>query len=67
MKKALPAVKDMVQNAIDFTFPLTSRPELHAIFTEQLLETCAQADGFIDLFLPLSKMATSGGMDAKEG
>jgi hypothetical protein len=34
---ALREVSGMIQNAIDFVFPLTTQPLTHAIFTEQLL------------------------------
>ncbi len=67
MKVALPEDKGTVQSAIDFTFPLTSRTEYHAIFMDQLLKAYTQANRFIDSFLPLFKMAKSGDMDTKEG
>ena len=38
----------MIQNAIDFAFPLTTLPLVHAVFTEQLLLSRAQATAWID-------------------
>jgi hypothetical protein len=40
---SLQEVAGMIQNAIDFAFPLTTHPLAHAVFTEQLLLSRAQA------------------------
>ncbi len=42
---SLREVSGMMQNTIDFAFPLTLQPLAHAVFTKQLLLSRAQASG----------------------
>ena len=59
---ALREVSGMIQNAIDFAFPLTTHPLAHAVFTEQLLLSRAQASEWIDALEPLYEILSSAGM-----
>ncbi len=54
----------MIQNAIDFAFPLTSHPFPHAVFTEQLLLARSQASAWIDALEPLYEILSSAGMSS---
>ncbi len=56
----------MIQNAIDFPFPLTSHPLPHAVFTEQLLLARSQASAWIDALEPLYEILSSAGMSSKD-
>ncbi len=56
----------MIQNAIDFAFPLTSHPLPHAVFTEQLLLARSQASAWIDVLEPLYEILCSAGMSSKD-
>jgi hypothetical protein len=55
-------VAGMIQNAIDFAFPLTTHPLAHAVFTEQLLLSRAQASEWIEALEPLYEILSSAGM-----
>jgi hypothetical protein len=48
-------VAGMIQNAIDFAFPLTTHPLAHTVFMEQLLLSRAQASEWIEALKPLYK------------
>jgi hypothetical protein len=52
----------MIQNAIDFAFPLATFPLAHAVFTEQLLLSRAQTTAWIDAIEPLYEILTAAGM-----
>ena len=52
----------MIQNAIDFAFPLTALPLAHAVFTKQLLLSRAQATVWVDAIEPLYKILAAVGM-----
>ena len=56
----------MIQNAIDFTFPLTLQPLAHAVFTEQLLLSRAQASEWIEALEPLYEILSSAGMTSDD-
>ncbi len=63
-------VAGMIKNAINFAFPLTSHLLTHAVFTEQLLLSRAQATEWIEALKPLYKILPSVGTpldDAWEG
>jgi len=47
---------------IDFAFPLATLPLAHAVFTEQLLLSRAQATAWIDAIEPLYEILTAAGM-----
>jgi hypothetical protein len=59
---SLREVAKMIQNAIDFAFPLTTHPLAQAVFTEQLLLSRAQASEWIEALEPLYKIFSSAGM-----
>ena len=59
---SLREVSGMIQNAIDFAFPLTTHPLAHAVFTEQLLLSRAQASEWIEALEPLYEILSSAGM-----
>ena len=59
---SLTEVSGMIQNAIDFAFPLATLPLAHAVFTEQLLLSRAQATAWIDAIEPLYEILTAAGM-----
>ena len=63
---ALREVSGMIQNAIDFAFPLTTHPLAHAVFTEQLLLSRAQASEWIDALEPLYEILSSAGMTSED-
>ena len=52
----------MIQNAIDFAIPLTLQLLAHAVFTEQLLLSRAQASEWIEALDPLYEILSSAGM-----
>ena len=52
----------MIQNAIDYAFPLATRPLPHAIFMEQLLLARAQTTAWVDALEPLYEILSSSGM-----
>ena len=56
----------MIQNAIDFAFPLTLQPLAHAVFTEQLLLSRAQASEWIEALEPLYEILSSAGMTSDD-
>ena len=66
MKRSLPELRDMIQVAIDYAYPFDLQAEMHGIWTDQLLKSYTQADGFIDSLNTLYKTCQSGGMDSKE-
>jgi hypothetical protein len=55
----------MIQNTIDFAFPLTTQPLAHAIFTEQLLLSQAQASACIEALEPLYEILLLAGMSSE--
>ncbi len=52
----------MIQNAIDFAFPLTTHPLLHGVFTEQLLLARAQASAWVEVLEPLYEILSLAGV-----
>ncbi len=56
----------MIQNAIDFAFPLTSHPLPHAVFTDQILLARSQASAWIDALEPLYEILSSVGMSSED-
>jgi hypothetical protein len=63
---SLRKVSGMIQNAIDFAFPLTSQPLAHAVFTEQLLLLRAQASEWIEALEPLYEILSLAGMTSED-
>ncbi len=63
---ALREVAGMIQNAIDFAFPLTTQPLAHAVFTDQLLLSRAQASEWIAALEPLYEILSSTGMPSED-
>jgi hypothetical protein len=63
---SLHKVSGMIQNAIDFTFPLTSQLLDHAVFTEQLLLSRAQAAEWIEALEPLYKILSLAGLSSED-
>jgi hypothetical protein len=59
---SLREVSGMIQNVIDFAFPLTLQPLAHAVFTEQLLLSRAQASEWIEALEPLYEILSLAGM-----
>jgi hypothetical protein len=59
-------VSGMIQNAIDFAFPLTSQPLAHAVFTKQLLLSKAQALEWIKALEPLYEILSLAGMTSED-
>jgi hypothetical protein len=59
-------VSRMIQNAIDFAFPVATHPIPHCIFTKQLLLARSQASGWLDALEPLYEILVSLGMSTKE-
>jgi hypothetical protein len=55
----------MIQNAIDFAFPMTSHPLPHTIFTEKLLLARYQGSAWINALEPLYEILSSVGMSSK--
>ena len=66
MKTGLQEVKDMLQNAIDFAFPINELPTQHGVFTEQLRRSYEQAIGWLDSLTPLYKTMKNGGLSSSE-
>lgn len=62
LTSSLAEVSRMIQNAIDYAFPLASQPLPHAIFTEQLLLARGQVMAWIDALEPLYEILSSSGM-----
>ncbi len=58
-------VSRMIQNAIDFAFPVTTHPIPHGVFTKQLLLARSQASGWLDALEPLYEILASSGMSTK--
>ena len=56
----------MIQNAIDFAFPLTLQPFAHAMITEQLLLSRAQASEWLEALEPLYEILSSAGMTSDD-
>ncbi len=63
---SLVEVLRMIQNMIDFAFPLTTHPLPRAVFTQQLLLARAQASAWLDALEPLYEILSSAGMLTKE-
>ncbi len=63
---SLVKVSRMIQNAIDFAFPLTTHPLPRAAFTQQILLTKAQASAWLDAVEPLYEILSSAGMPTEE-
>ena len=59
---SLVEVARMIQNAIDYAFPLTSHSLAHAIFTKQLLLARSQASAWIEALEPLYEILSTAGM-----
>jgi hypothetical protein len=64
---SLIAVSRMIQNAINFAFPLATHPLAHGVFTKQLLRARAQASAWVDALEPLYEILSLVGMSAEEG
>ncbi len=62
---SLRKVSGMIQNKIDFAFPLTSQPLAHAVFTKQLLLSRAQAVEWIEALEPLYEILSLAGMSSE--
>ena len=62
LTSSLTEVSEMIQNAIDFAFPLTTLPLAHAVFTEQLPLSQAQATAWVDAIEPLYEILAAAGM-----
>ncbi len=56
----------MIQNAIDFAFPLNTHPLAHVVFTEQLLLSQAQASEWIEAMEPFYEILSSAGMSSED-
>jgi hypothetical protein len=56
----------MIQNAIDFVFPLATHPLPHGMFTKQLLLTRAQASAWVEALEPLYEILSLEGMPTEE-
>jgi hypothetical protein len=56
----------LIQNAIDFVFPVATHSIPHGVFTEQLLPARSQALAWVDALEPLYKILSSVGMSSKE-
>ena len=64
---SLSEVSRMIQNAIDYAFPLSTHPLPHAVFTEQLLLARSQASAWwIEALDPLYEILSSAGMPTEE-
>ena len=63
---SLSEVSQMIQNAIDYAFPLSTHPLPHAVFTEQLLLARSQASAWIEALDPLYEILSSSGMATEE-
>jgi hypothetical protein len=63
---SLVKVSRMIQNAINFAFPVASHPVPHGVFTEQLLLARSQASGWVDALEPLYEILVLAGMSTKE-
>ena len=63
---SLRKVSGMIQNVIDFAFPLTLQPLAHAVSTEQLLLSRAQASEWIEDLEPLYKILSLVGMTSDD-
>ncbi len=66
ISSSLIEVSQMIQNAIDFAFPLSRHPLPHAIFTEQLLLARLQASTWINALEPLYEILSSAGMSTED-
>lgn len=62
LTSSLAEVSRMIQNAIDYAFPLATQPLPHAIFTEQLLLARGQVTAWVDALEPLYEILSSSGM-----
>ena len=62
LKIDLRDTKDLLQNAIDFNFPIEIRATAHAIFTEQLSLSYDQSIAWLESLTPLFKTMKTGGL-----
>ncbi len=63
---SLVKVLRMIQNTIDFAFPVATHPIPHGIFTKQLLLARSQASAWVDALEPLYKILSLAGMSSEE-
>jgi hypothetical protein len=63
---SLVEVLRMIQNTIDFVFPLMTHPLPRVVFTQQLLLARAQALAWLDTLEPLYEILPSAGMPTEE-
>ena len=63
---SLVVLSQMIQNAIDFSFPAAGHPIAHAVFTEQLLISRQQASGWIKALESLYEILSAAGMSTDE-
>ena len=66
MKTDLRDARDMIKNAVEFAFPLETKPDLRAIFLEQLGKSYEHAIGWLESLAPLYKMMQTAGLSAVE-
>ena len=62
MKNDLRDVRESLQNAIDFAFPIDKKGTMHAVFTEQLTMSYDQAVAWVESLTPLFKAMKTGGL-----
>jgi hypothetical protein len=63
---SLVEVLRMIQNAIDFAFPVATHPIPHGAFTKQLLLARSQASAWVHALEPLYKILSLVGMSSEE-
>jgi hypothetical protein len=66
LTSSLAKVSRMIQNSINYAFPLATRPLPHAIFMEQLLLARAQTTAWVDALEPLYEILSSSGMSPND-
>ena len=66
MKNDLRDVRESLQNAIDFAFPIDKKGTMHAVFTEQLTMSYDQAVAWVESLTPLFKTMKTGGLSDME-
>ena len=66
MKTDLRDVRDSLQNAIDFAFPIEKQGTMHAVFTAQLGLSYDQAVAWLESLAPLFKTMKTGGLSDAE-
>jgi len=66
METDLRDVRDSLQNAIGFAFPIDSKGTMHAVFTEQLSLSYDQAVARLESLSPLFKTTKTGGLSDGE-